>query len=66
MLLLGSELDHAPTSGGIAKRGEDLSCDAKIRVVHVSVFCGFRKGQCQAAKIIDGHAEVSTDGTCVP
>jgi len=66
MLLLRRELDHSPASGGIAERGEDLSLDAKIRVVHVSMFCGFRKSQCQAAKIVGGHEAVSTDGKCVP
>jgi len=65
MLLLRSELDHAPAFRGIAKGGEDLSSHAEVWVVHVSVFCGFGKSQCQAAKIVGGHAEPSTDGTCV-
>ena len=44
MLLLGCELDHAPTFSGITERGEDLPAYAEIWMVHMYLFDGFRKG----------------------
>jgi hypothetical protein len=34
---------------------EDLSLHAKIGMIHVSVFCGFRKSKSYAAEITGGH-----------
>src|SRR5438128_9865212 len=38
LLLLGRELDHAPTAARIAQRREDPAPNAKVRVAHVSGF----------------------------
>jgi len=65
VLLLRSELDHPPAFGGIPEGGKNLSLDAKIGMVHMSMFRGLRKSQCQAAKIVGGHERVSPNGTCV-
>src|SRR5579863_165469 len=43
MLLLGRELDHSPTLGGMAKRGENFPVHAEVRMVHVCTFDCFRK-----------------------
>ena len=56
MLLFRRELDHPPSFGGIAERGEDLSAHAKIGMVHVSLLFCFRKSKGEAAKIIGSHA----------
>src|SRR5580658_6830082 len=58
VLLLGSELNHPPTFGGVAERGENLTVHAKIRMIHVGVLCRFRKSQGHAAKVIGGHTGV--------
>src|SRR6266566_117487 len=62
LLFNGCEFDHSPAILRIAEGGEDLSGDAKIRMVHVGAFLGFREAQSQVAKIVGGHRVASADG----
>jgi len=64
MLLLGCELDHAPTFGGITERGEDLPAYAEVWMVHMYPFDGFRKGQSEVAKNIFSQALFSAIWHC--
>src|SRR5262245_58552356 len=50
-LLDGSEFDHAVRFAGIAERGENFSCNAEVRMVHVLTQLGLWKSKGKATKI---------------
>src|SRR5262245_43608562 len=50
-LLDGSEFDHAVRFVGIAERGENFSCNAEVRMVHVLTQLGLWKSKGKATKI---------------
>src|SRR6266850_2261044 len=49
------EFDHGPAILRVAECGEDLSADAKVRMVHVDALFSFWKAEGQAAKVVGGH-----------
>jgi hypothetical protein len=57
-----SEFDHGPFFVWVAERGENLSADAEIGVIHVGPFLGFGEAKGQAAKVVGGQGKVSAAG----
>src|SRR5260370_31174663 len=51
-LLDGCEFEHAPIFVGITERGEELSGDAKVRMVHVRLLRRFREAKGKTAKFV--------------
>src|SRR5207245_2688535 len=60
LLFNGREFDHGPAILRVAEGGEDLSGDAKIRMVHVGAFLRFGEAQGQVAKVVGGHERVTS------
>src|SRR5258708_19739956 len=60
-LLDGCEFEHAPIFVGITERGEELSGDAKVRMVHVRLLRRFREANCKTPKFVLGHEYLSID-----
>jgi len=57
-LLLWGELNHPMVVVGITERGENLTADAEVRVVHVRGLDRTRNLERHAAKFICGHGKV--------
>jgi len=55
VLLLGMEVDHTPSRGGMAERGENFPADPEIGMGHVRALDRFGQGKSQAAKVVGGH-----------
>lgn len=50
------EFDHGPAILRVAEGGEDLSRDAKVRMVHVRLLGRFREAKRETAKFVGRHA----------
>src|SRR6266446_6412843 len=60
-LLDGCEFEHATIFFGITERGEELSGDAKVRMVHVRLLRRFREAKGKTAEVVGGHLVASAD-----
>src|SRR5260370_10652555 len=60
-LLDGREFDHGPRFIWITEGGEELSGDAKVWMVHVSLLRRFREANGKTAKFVRGHEYLSSD-----
>jgi hypothetical protein len=48
---------------GVAEGSEYLAGNAKIRVIHVGLFGGFREAESEAAKVERGHSGCSRESS---